>query len=353
MQFSFITDALEEERKQGLTIETTQAFFSSGKREFSIIDVPGHKEFLRNMVTGASQANAAILIVDSKEGMREQTKRHAYILEFLGIEQAIVAVNKMDLIGFSERRFNQIKNDLEEYLNQIGTRPKCFIPISAYKGDNVVMRSHNMPWYSGKTAIEALDSFKEVPREYDFRMPIQDVYEIGGDKISVGTILSGSLSRGERVGIFPLGGEARIRGIITFEGDLEEATKPRSIGVIFDGGSPVGRGNILCKGRNPLTLTRTEASVICMSDGLRVAGKYGFRCTTQETGCTLEKIVERIDTTTLEKMAGDYSLRKTEIGKVILEFERPIALERFTALPELGRFVLEQHGEIVAGGVIT
>lgn len=353
LQFSFITDALEEERKQGLTIETTQTFFRSDKREFSIIDVPGHKEFLRNMVTGASQANAAILIVDSKEGIREQTKRHAYILEFLGIEQTIVAVNKMDLVGFSELRFNEIKNDLAEYLTQIGIKPECFLPISAYKGDNVVTRSHNMPWYSGNTVIQALDSLKEVAREYHFRMPIQDVYEIEEDKISVGTILSGSLTKGDNVEIFPPGGEAKIRGIVTFEGELEEATKPRSIGVIFDGGLLVERGNVICKGENPLVVTRTKASILCMSDELLAGGKYGFRCTTQETGCTLEKVIERIDTTTLEELAGGGNLRKTEIGKVILEFERPVVVERFSALPELGRFILEEQGEIVAGGVIT
>lgn len=353
LEFAYITDALEEEREQQLTIDTTQTFFKSDRRDYAIIDVPGHKEFLKNMITGASQADAAVLIVDGKEGVKDQTKRHAYILKFLGIEQIVVAVNKMDLVGFSEDRFVQTSSALLDYLRLVGINPKYVVPISAYKGDNVVNKSDSMPWYVGKTIIQALDSFEEASGEYDFRMPVQDVYEIGGEKVFVGNILSGSLSKGDRVRVFPLGEGVTVKKIVTLEGELETANRPKSIGVVLDGDSVVERGNILCKGKDPMVVKRREASVLCMSSELSVGKEYAFRCATQESECRLSGVSEKIDVSTLEKLKGESHLGKAEVGRVVLEFEKPVVIEKFNALPELGRFVLEESGEIIAGGVIA
>lgn len=189
LEFAYITDALEEERVGQLTIDTTQTFFRGKNRDYAIIDVPGHKEFLKNMVTGASLADAAILIMDGKEGIKEQTKRHAYVLTLLGIRQLIVAINKMDTIDYDELEFRGQEAQLLRYLDLIGLRPTAIVPISAYGGDNVVWRSNRMSWYGGQTILESLNSLKEESMMYDFRMPIQDEYKVEGKDVYVGNIL--------------------------------------------------------------------------------------------------------------------------------------------------------------------
>jgi sulfate adenylyltransferase large subunit len=352
LEFAYITDALEEERRSQLTIDTTQTFFSSKKRDYAIIDVPGHKEFLKNMITGASQADVAILIVDAKEGMKEQTRRHAYVLKFLGIEQIVVAVNKMDLVNYDEHRFKELKKALLEYLNLMGVQPKEVIPISAHRGDNVVKRTDAMPWYNGKTVIETLDLFEETSRDYDFRFPIQDVYSVEGERVLVGNVTSGSLKKGDRVSAFPGIGTVTIKKIVTLEGELEIAKKPKSIGIVLNEGVTVDRGVVLCKGRDPLIVNKVEASVLCMLYELKVGGEYTFRCTTQEVPFRLSSIKDKLDVTNLEKLDAEGSIKETEIGKVILTFKRPVVVEKFSIMQELGRFVVEENGEIIAGGIV-
>jgi translation elongation factor TU len=353
LEFAYITDALEEERALQLTIDTTQTFFKSSKRDYTIIDVPGHKEFLKNMITGASQADAAILVVDAKEGMKEQTQRHAYILKFLGIEQIIVAINKMDLIDYDEQKFEALNKELLEYLNLIEIRPKQVVPISAYKGDNVAKRSDAMPWYKDKIIIEILDSFEKKSRDYDFRFPVQDTYALGGEEVLVGNILSGCLKRGDKVKIFPQGSKATVKKILVFEGELETAKKPKSVGIVLEKELTIDRGSVLCKGRNPMCLEKVEASVLCMLHELRVEGEYIFRCSTQEVPCRLDAVNDKLDVIKLERLKAAGSIRETEVGKAIIHFNRAVVLEKFSQMRELGRFVIEEKGEIIAGGIIT
>ncbi len=202
-EFAYLLDHLEEERQQGITIDTTQAFFKTEKRQYVIIDAPGHVEFVKNMITGASQAEAAVLIIDAGEGVREQTRRHAYLLSMLGLNQVIVVLNKMDLVKFGEESFNEVKNKIDEFLNSINMRPVSYIPICAIKGDNIARKSPKMNWYSGLTFLETLDVLenRESSENKPLIFPVQDVYEIGDKRIVVGRIEAGVLEKGCRIKI--------------------------------------------------------------------------------------------------------------------------------------------------------
>jgi len=351
LEFAYIVDALEEERKQEMTIDTTQTFFKTSKRSYCIIDAPGHKEFLKNMITGASQADAAILIVDASEGVREQTKRHAYILKLLGIENALVAINKMDLVGYEKHAFDRVKKDVLDYLKKLGITPKSVIPVSAKLGDNVVIKSNKMEWYKGLTLIEALDSLKRKKSDYYFRFPVQDVYEINGERLAVGNIISGEVEVGERVVIYPERREAKVEKIIVFGKKLRKAKKPSSIGLVLEG-CDIGRGDVVCKGRPPVILKEFETNVFCIRK-LEVGGTYVFACMTQEVDGKILEIKERIDTNTLERKRGIKVLGECEIGRITVRLKQPMVFEKFSDVAELGRFVIKENGEIIAGGIIA
>jgi small GTP-binding protein len=349
LEFAYVADALEEERKNEMTIDTTQTFFKGKRRDYVIIDAPGHKEFLKNMITGASQADAAVLIIDAKEGVKEQTKRHAYLLSLLGIEQVILTINKMDLIGYDRKIFEKIKVEIINYLDNIGIRSTFIIPISAYEGDNIVNKSKNMNWYKGFTFLEALNSFEIVFKDYDFRFPVQDVYDIEGKKVCVGNIVSGEIKEGEKIKIFPEGRETEVKKIIVLGKELKIARKPKSVGIIIN--DNVKRGEIFCKGKPPIITKEIQANVFCMIGKLELNEEYTFCCATQKISCKIDSIKEVIDVLTL---VGEFKniLKETEVGKIKLVLDKPIVIEKFNTLPDLGRFVLEKNDEIIAGGIL-
>lgn len=350
MEFSYVADALEEERKKEMTIETTQTFFKSSKRDYTIIDAPGHKEFLKNMVTGASQAEASILIVDVTRGAEEQTMRHAYILKLLGIDRVILAVNKMDLINYDKEKYTRVARQCEKYLRAIGITLQHMIPVSAYNGDNIVKPSQRMNWYKGPTILEALDSLDVIRMEYDFRLPVQDHYTINGDRVYVGNILSGCISRRSEVTVYPGGENAVVKEILTFEGRLEKACRPKAIGLILSGFSPK-RGDIIARGGRPTVAKNVRSTILCLIGEVRENESYLFRCTTQEVKCKVRRIEDKVDVETLERLPSTGVLKQAEIGTVYIEFEHPVVLEKVIVLPELGRFVLLKNGIIVAGGI--
>ncbi len=351
MEFAYITDALEEERKENITIDTTQTFFKHNGKEYLIIDAPGHKEFLKNMVTGASYADYAILIVDAEEGVKEQTKRHAYTLKFLGIEQVIVVINKMDKVKYNKERFEEVKREVLNYLNAIGINVKEIIPISAYYGDNVVKKSENMPWYEGKTLLETLDFEKRDRKEKSFIMPVQDIYNIENKRVIVGNILAGALKNGDEVIIYPEGSKGKIKEILVFGEDVKEVRGPKSVGLVLEQDSnEIERGNIFAK--EPLITTdKIEASVICLLNEIKEGSSYKLLCVTQEVNAKVEKIEEKIDIESLEKIQENF-LGEGEVGRVIFKLEKPIAIEKFHNIPELGRFVIKDKDIIIGGGII-
>src|SRR5271165_243645 len=214
-EWANLMDALQSERDQNITIDTAQIWFQTKKRQYVIIDAPGHKEFLKNMITGAANAEAALLLIDAHEGVQENSRRHGYLLNLLGIRQIAVLVNKMDLENFSEARFNQIETEYRAWLNSIGVEPKVFIPISAKHGDNIATRSSNMPWWRGQTVLEALDEFKvsELPNNQPLRFPIQDVYRFDQRRILAGRVEAGSLKVGDKLVFSPTNKTSTVKTI--------------------------------------------------------------------------------------------------------------------------------------------
>ncbi|MHC1572571.1 MAG: sulfate adenylyltransferase subunit 1 [Methanosarcinales archaeon] len=358
IEFGYVMDHLEEERDQGITIDTAQIFFSTGKREYVIIDAPGHVEFLRNMITGASQAEAAVLIVDAKEGVREQTRRHAYILDMLGIDQVIVLINKMDLVGYDRRRFEVVKDEILKFLSEIKIQPSFIIPISAREGDFVAGKTDNMEWYDGPTVLEALDRLriKVSAREKPLRFVVQDVYNFD-KRIVVGRVESGVIRRGDQIKILPSGEVTRVKTIEEYlKDDVPEAEVGKSIGITTEEKLFIDRGDVIVHDGADLPAVRDEirANIFWMDRTPYKIGKtVWLRCATQEVACEIEKINRVIDSSTLESIGdGVNEIRDREVADITIRTTKPIVIERFSSIPELGRFVLARE-DTCAGGIIT
>jgi len=365
LEFGFVTDHLREERQRAMTIDTAQTFFSGLSRDYVIIDAPGHRELIKNMITGASQAEAAVLILSVAEGVQEQTKRHAYVVRLLGIEQLVVAYNKMDLVGCSRQRFQEVKRDMDEFLGRIGLLPQLDVPISARRGDNVVERSDDMPWYKGPTLLEALDTFRKIPppTEKPLRFPVQDVYPWSGpeaDHIAVGRVESGRLRASQRLRFVPGEQLRTVRAIKQYgEPDLAEAEAGQCVGVILDEDG-LRRGQVGCPADDMVRAARRfHASVFWLAPvPLEVGGSHRraltIKCATQEQPCCVAALDERIDSSTLERLpAQENRLQETEVGQVVIETAEPVVVESFYDVQELGRFVLVRGRDVVAGGIVT
>jgi len=357
-EFAYVMDHLDEEREKCITIDTAQIFFKKGNRNYVIIDAPGHKEFIKNMLTGASQADAAILIVDVDEGVKEQTRRHAYLLNMLGINQVVVVFNKMDKVNYDKAKFEEVKLELEKFLSNLGITPSYMIPISAKEGDNVVNKSENMGWYSGVNVIEALNSFRNRLSllEKPLRFPLQDVYEVNGKKIYVGRIESGTLRKGDSVSVLPEGNNVKIANIENFGPELSEAGAGRSIGVTLENEADAGRGVVICSNDSkPEPKTKIKANVFWMgNEPVKKDEKIIYKSTTQEVGCRIGKIERKINSSTLELLGTNSDeLGGLEAGEVSIELEKPVVVDNFNEIPPTGRFVLIKDGIVQGGGIIT
>lgn len=357
-EFAHLTDHLEEERLEEKTIDTAQAFFKTGEKQYVIIDTPGHKEFLKNMLTGASQADAAILIVSAFEGIEEQTKRHAYLLKLLGIKQIIIAVNKMDKVGYNEQRFNKVKLDILDFLGTLDVPVFNVIPISARMGDNISMLSVNMKWYAGATILEALDEFNPThdPVDAPLRMLVQGISEIDGKKVVLGKIASGKVCPGEMVTVMPGSIKGEVKSIEVFGKIKREAFAGESIGLVLNDGTKIHRGQVISDVANvPEPGKKLSAHIFWMSSKpLFLSEKLTIRCATSETNCRIEKIKERLNSSTLEVIGKDADrLEEAEAAEVVISTDEPMVFEDFAAVPELGRFVLKKKGRVCAGGVVT
>jgi len=359
VEFAFLMDHLKEEREQGITIDTAQTFFKTKKREYVIIDAPGHVEFVKNMITGASQAEAGIVILDVDEGVQEQTKRHSYILSLLGLGQVIVLINKMDLCEYKEEEYKRRKEDMDKFLDSINIKPQYYIPISAIKGDNVAKKSENMKWYKGPTCLDALDSFKSKlsSEKKPFILPIQDVYKIGDKRIIVGRIESGIAQLGQDILVLPSKEKTKIKSLEKFlEKDVKKAIPEESIGITTVNPVFVDRGNIICDlTQAPELINTFQANLFWLSKkDFNIDEKILIRCATQETLCKVEKIKRRMNSSSLEMIEENArKLKNLEVGEVIIKTKSPLSLKLFNDIPELGRFVLVRDENVVAGGIIT
>ena len=357
-ELAYLTDQLREERERNVTIDTTQIFFKTRKRDYVIIDAPGHVEFLKNMISGASLAEAAVLIIDAKEGVMEQTRRHSYIISMLGIDKVILVVNKIDLIDYKEERFDEVSSELLKFLEDVKVKPSFVIPVSAREGANISTKSRKMRWYRGPTFLDALDSFRLTMRGAgeDLRFPIQDIYEVDAERIIVGRVASGKIEQGQKVVLLPTSRDATIKAIKVFQEERTTASKGESIGLILEEPLPVNRGEVVVQKENPpAPVNQFKGNVFWMSpEPLQVNKRIILRCATQEVGCVAEKIEKRIDSSTLELIEEDAKeLRLNEAGIVIFRTERPIVVEKFPFVEELGRFVIEHEYNLQGAGIIA
>ncbi|MBN2478078.1 GTP-binding protein [Candidatus Micrarchaeota archaeon] len=356
-EFAYVMDHLDEEREKGITIETSQIFFKNGNKNYVIIDAPGHKEFIKNMLTGASQADAAVIIVDADEGVMEQTTRHAYLVNMLGIKQIIVVLNKMDKIDYSQEKFENLKNNLHELLLKFQIKPTYVIPISAIEGENIIKKSKKMDWYSGLSVIEALDTFKKMVEieKMPLRMPIQDVYDIG-EKIYVGKIESGTIKKGMEVVILPSEETAKIKSLELYGSDIIEANVGRSIGITFTEDVNIKRGAVICEQNGkPEVSNRITANIFWMGEKpLDKEERIIYKSTTQEINGTVEKIKNKINSSSLEVLEEESKkLEGLEAAEIIIKLEKPAVFDDFNHIPPTGRFVIIKDGIVQGGGIIT
>lgn len=356
LEFAYIMDNLEEERKKGITIDIAHTFFMTKKRRYVIIDAPGHKEFLKNMISGTSQAEAALLLIDISQGIQEQTRRHCYILSLLGVRQIAVLVNKMDLAGYREESFNEIRKDIEILLKSLKIIPSYIIPVSASKGENVAYRSEKLSWYKGPTIIEALDNFDTLKIEdKGLRFAVQDIYTLEGEPVAVGRVEAGILRKGQEVFVLPEKRKARIIKIKKYlEEDMPFATTGDCVGIRIEGPG-FKRGQIISDKILSAITDTIHANIFWMVDKeYRLGTPIIFRCATQEVRGSIRKIHKRFDPASIEIVENDATtIRPAEVAEVEIGLQAMVTVDNFFEVPELGRFVLEHAGYPVAGGIIV
>ncbi|AEF85914.1 sulfate adenylyltransferase subunit 1 [Treponema primitia ZAS-2] len=359
-EYAFLLDALEDEQKQGITIDSARIFFKSKVREYIIIDAPGHIEFLRNMLSGASRAVAAVLVIDAVEGVAENSKRHGLLLSLLGISQVLVVVNKLDALNYDRQVFEDIKKEYVAYLETLKVKPLAFVPVSAREGKNITEAASEMPWYTGKTVLEILDSFRNLPSNEDsfFAMPVQDVYRFSNDnderRIYAGTIVSGEISVGESVTFLPSRKEAHIKNIEVWNAPSKtRAITAEASGFTLEEEIYVKRGEVMVKSaeKAPVqTAERIRANVIWL--GVRPFSfnkSYLLKLGSARAEVRLEKIESFLG----EGEREEYSeLRRNDCGSVILSLSRPMAVSAFFDNPVLGRFVIVDGYDAAGGGIV-
>ena len=357
-EFAFLLDSLEEERQGGSTIDIMQIPFNSKKYFYTIIDCPGHKEFIKKMFTGASQADAAVLVVSAKEGIEDQTKQHAFLIKTLGIRQLVVAVNKMDESNYEEAKFQQMREKLKPILNSLEYANSPIVPLSALKGENVFSKSQKMPWYEGSSLIETLDesvSPSAAPVNKPLRASVQDIYEIEGTKIIMSKILTGSLEEGKIVNFDPSGEKGLIKKIEMFGKEVQKARPGDSVGLIINGLHEAKRGQVISYPQNRVKVVRSfVGELLLFSDiELRNGNVLTIRCGTAENSCRVQEILERIDAVNLTIDAKFPEVLKSgDVGKILFSALEPMCIEKFSEFPELGRFVINGPRGAIGAGIV-
>jgi bifunctional enzyme CysN/CysC len=358
-EFAFLLDALLEEQKQNVTIDTTEIPFRTARRRYAIIDAPGHKEFLKNMITGASRADAAILVIGADEGVREQSRRHAYLLSMLGINQVIVVVNKMDLVDYSEQHFREIEQDYRKFLQQLGLNARTFIPASAKQGENVARASMKMKWYCAASVLEALDLLEPQKRHVDLplRFCVQDVYRFDGRRIIAGRVETGTLRVGDQL-VFSPANKSSVVATIERWGNAPAngpAMAGDLIGITLAEQIFVERGYVAShQDETPIETNRFHADLFwIVREPLRVGHFYDLRLATQQVKCQIVSIEQVMDSSTLETTSdGREQLERNEIGKLTIQTRAPLVIDNHDRIPNLGRFVIIDDGQICGGGTI-
>jgi bifunctional enzyme CysN/CysC len=354
-EFAFLLDAFEEEQSQGVTIDYTEIRWHFGGRRFLLIDTPGHREFSKNMATGASRADAAVMLLDAAEGVREQFRRHARILAMLGIANVIVAVNKMDLARYGEKRFLALRAEAADFLAGAGIKPAAVVPVSAAKGENLVAPSRRMRWYRGPTLAGALLAVRPArdPAASPLRFAVQDVYKFDSRRILAGRVEAGRLRRGQKVTFLPSGKETRVKGVERWKARCAPASAGDSVGITLEDPLFLERGEIASAGTPPCVSDRLRANIFWTGAKPFAEGRhYKLRLATQETGCrpvSIENVLDAATLGTARRSRGEIS--RNNMGEAELKLDRPIVFDEFSKLPETGRFVLVDGCRVCGGGI--
>ena len=358
-EYAFLFDAFLEEQEQGITIDSARTFFTWKDRQYIIIDAPGHKEFLKNMVSGAARAEAALLLIDAQEGVKEQSKRHGQLLSLLGVRQVAVVVNKMDLAGYRQDVFDAIEKEYRAFLKQLKVEPERFIPASAKLGDNIADRSQQMPWYRGPTVLETLGLFRKALDDegQPLRFPVQDVYKFDARRIIAGRVSSGKIRVGDRLIFSPSNKSAIVKSIEAFnvEPVPTEARGGQSTGLTLDEQIFIERGEI---GSHPETVPLESTALRCNlfwlgKRPLEIGKKYLLRLATREVECEIAVIHRIIDAADLEARAQQTTVNKNEVAELTIRTKYPIAFDAYADSAVTGRFVMVDQYDLSGGGIIT
>ena len=361
---ALLTDGLRAEREQGITIDVAYRYFATPRRKFIIADTPGHIQYTRNMVTGASTADVALILLDARKGITEQSRRHAFLATLLGVPHVVVCVNKMDLVDYAESVFEQIRDEFSEFATRLRVRDMTFIPVSALKGDNVVVRSEAMPWYEGSTLLSHLErlhvasdrNFVDVrfPVQYVIRPQSREVIDYRG---YAGTVASGVLKAGDRVVALPSGLESEIASIETADGPVEEAYAPMAVTIVLKDELDISRGDMICRPHNMPTVSQDIDAQVCWMDetaALVPGRKYGIKHTTRWARAMVKELSYRIDVNTLHRDEEATELSLNEIGRVQLRVTQPLFVDPYQQNRQTGSFILvdEATNKTVAAGMI-
>jgi bifunctional enzyme CysN/CysC len=360
-EWANLMDALQSERDQNITIDTAQIWFHTRRRQYVIIDAPGHKEFLKNMVTGAASAEAALLLIDAQEGVQENSRRHGYLLNLLGIRQIAVLVNKMDLVNYSQSRFQEVESEYRAWLKVIGLEPRVFIPIAARAGDNIASPGAHMPWWTGPTVVGALDDFQvsAPPVDQPLRFPVQDVYRFDERRILAGRVESGRLKVGDRLVFSPTNKTSTVKTIERWHtASHDEALAGESVGITLTEQIFVERGAVGAHpAAPPYEVNRFDARVFWLGRQPFQKGRsYKLKLATQEVECHLETLARVIDASTLDPVQrenGHAFVGRHEVGELTLKTRKPVAFDVISEIAPTGRFVIVDGLDVAGGGIIV
>jgi sulfate adenylyltransferase subunit 1 len=364
IDMALFTDGLKDEREQGITIDVAYRYFTTPKRKFIIADTPGHIQYTRNMVTGASTANAALILVDARNGVIEQTKRHSFIASLLNIPHIIVCINKMDLVDFDEKVYDEVCNQFKEFSSKFLVQDIQFIPISALLGDNVVNRSVNMKWYQGAPLLHSLESMYigSDTNRIDARFPVQNVLRPQRDEFMeyrgyAGKIESGIFRKGDEIMVMPSGFTSKIKTIDVFKKELQEAIAPMSVSITLEDDIDVGRGDMIVRSNNAPDAVKDIVVMLCWlgNTPLNLKTKFSIQHTTNKQLAIVREIEYKIDINTLKRLTESNELKMNEIAKVKISVARPIMVDSYRKNRNTGSIILvdTNTNETVAAGMIT
>ena len=364
VNLALLTDGLRAEREQGITIDVAYRYFSTPKRKFIIADTPGHIQYTRNMVTGASTANLAVILVDARNGVVEQTMRHSFIASLLQIPHIVYCINKMDLVDYSEEQFEEIKDDIEAFSSKLETKDVRFLPISALNGDNVVDRSEKMPWYEGPTLLYLLENIHIASdnNHVDCRFPVQYVVrpqttEHHDFRGYAGRVAGGVYKPGDEVLVLPSGFTSKIRSIETMDGPQENAFAPQSVCMTLEDDIDISRGDMIVRPNNQPDATQDLDIMLCWMDGqqpLQLNGKYALKHTTNDARCIVKEIQYKVDVNTLHRNEEDKDVKMNDIARMRLRTTKPLFTDRYSRNRVTGSLVLinEATNVTVGAGMI-